>query len=109
MRKKLIGPAFGTLALAVGLCVFTPARAQSQKQAPSQQQEQSQQKNSTFVGQIVKASNGQYALLTDRDHGKGFFLDDQDKARQFVGRNVKVTGVLEASTSTIHVTDIQPA
>ena len=86
---------------------LTPAlNAQAQSQAPSAQD---QQKSQTFVGKIIKAKNGQYALLTDEQTGKGAFLDDQEKAKQFEGKNVKVTGTLEASRALIHVTDIQLA
>ncbi len=112
MKQKFVGLALWALAIAVGITVVTPMRAQSQNPAPSQQQEQqaqTQQKSGTFVGEIVKTSNGQFALLTDKDHGRGFFLDNQEKAKQFEGKAVKVTGVLDASTSTIHVTDIVPA
>jgi hypothetical protein len=88
----------------------TPLNAQSQAQQPhTQQQGTEQQKTQTFVGQVVKAKNGQYALLTDKQTGKGFYLDDQDKAKQFEGQNVKVTGTLEVASNTIHVSDIQPA
>ncbi len=100
----------GPLALGIALTVpqLTPTlQAQSQSQAPSAQQDQ--QKTQTFVGKIVKAKNGQYALLTDEQAGKGAFLDDQEKAKAFEGKSVKVTGVLEASRALIHVTDIQPA
>ena len=57
----------------------------------------------------MKAQNGKYAILTDEQTGKGAYLDDQDKAKQFEGKSVKVTGVLMAATNMIHVTDIQPA
>jgi hypothetical protein len=36
-------------------------------------------------------------------------LDDQEKAKQFEGKNVKVTGVLEAARSLIHVSNIELA
>ncbi|MGH9440066.1 MAG: DUF5818 domain-containing protein [Terriglobia bacterium] len=36
-------------------------------------------------------------------------LDDQAKAKQFNGQDVKVQGVLDASSNTIKVADIQPA
>lgn len=87
---------------------LTPTlQAQSQSQTPNAQQEQ--QKTQTFVGKIVKAKNGQYALLTDEQTGRGAYLDDQGKAKQFEGKNVKVTGVLEASRALIHVSSIQLA
>jgi hypothetical protein len=98
--------------LALGLVLAVPQRtpalqAQSQSPAPSAQQDQ--QKSQTFVGKIIKAKNGQYALLTDEQAGKGAFLDDQDKAKEFEGKNVKVTGVLESAKALIHVSNIQLA
>ena len=53
--------------------------------------------------------DGRYALLTDEQAGKGVYLDDQEKAKAFEGKNVKVTGVLEVAKNLVHVTDIQPA
>jgi hypothetical protein len=97
--------------LAVGLTLgslqFTPVlQAQSQSQPDTQQD---QQKKQTFVGKIIKARNGQYALLTDETAGKGVYLDDQEKAKTFEGKNVKVIGVLEVAKNLVHVTDIEPA
>lgn len=99
-------------ALALGVVLTLPQltptlQAQAQSPAPSAQQDQ--QKTQTFVGKIVKAKNGQYALLTDEQAGKGAFLDDQDKAKQFEGKSVKVTGVLEAARALIHVSNIELA
>jgi hypothetical protein len=98
------------VAVMVGLLTITPAvPAQPQSQPPAAQQEPGQQKSRTFVGEIVKAKNGQYALLTDKQKGTGFYLDDQDKAKQFEGKDVKVEGILDIATNTIHVSDIVPA
>ena len=36
-------------------------------------------------------------------------LDDQDKAKQFDGKNVKVMATVDASTNTLHVVDITPS
>ena len=109
----------GALAVAVGVAGFAPRlRAQprgsamaavQQQQAPPDQQQQPATKIQTFTGQVVKARNGKFALLTDKQAGKGFYLDDQDKAKQFDGQNVKVTGQLDMATNTITVSDIQPA
>ncbi len=119
MRKTALWAGLPVLVLAAVFWQFTPPlHAQSQSQEPSAQQEpdqqqpdqpQREQKAATFVGQIVKAKNGQYALLTDKQAGKGYYLDDQKKAQQFDGQNVKVTGTLDVATNTIHVTDIQLA
>jgi hypothetical protein len=81
-------------------------QAQSQSHPDAQQE---QQKKQTFVGKIVKAKNGMYALVTDEQTGKGVYLDDQEKAQAFEGKSVKVTGVLEMAKNLVHVSDIQPA
>ena len=87
----------------------TPNAQQDQQQSQTPSAQQGQQKSQTFVGKIVKTKDGRFALLTDAQAGKGAYLDDQQKAAQFEGKNVKVTGTLEASRALIHVIDIQPA
>jgi hypothetical protein len=116
MKQNSLRAGFMVLALAFVLAQFTSTlRAQSQNSQPpsaqqgDQQQQPNQQQAQTFAGQIVKAKNGQYALLVDKDAGKGYYLDDQERARQYDGQNVKVTGTLDVASSTIHVADIQPA
>ena len=115
MKRNTLSAGLPALVLAVAFSQFTLGlHAQSQSQDPSSPQQQGrqqpdEQKGKTFVGQVVKAKNGQYALLTDKQAGKGFYLDDQERAKQYEGQNVKVTGTLDVASSTIHVTDIQPA
>ena len=106
-RNHLWATAPLALGLAFGFLQFSPVlRGQSQS-APAGQEEQ--QKTQVFVGKVIKARNGQYALLTDEQAGKGVYLDDQDKAKEFEGKNVRVTGVLEVAKNLVHVTNIQPA
>jgi hypothetical protein len=108
MKSTNLWAASLALGLVLAIPQVTPAvQAQAQSPAPSAQQDQ--QKSQTFVGKIIKAKNGQYALLTDEQAGKGAFLDDQDKAKEFEGKNVKVTGVLESAKALIHVSNIQLA
>jgi uncharacterized protein DUF5818 len=59
----------------------------------------------SFVGSIVKAS-GKYVLHTG---GTDYQLDDQHTAKKFEGKDVKVTGQLDASSNTIRVQSIDPA
>ncbi len=102
--------------LAVVLVWTAPAfKAQSQspnqgaQQQPDQQQSQPQQNQTkTYVGQVIQAKNGQYALLTDKTAGRGYFLDDQAKAKKFNGQNVKVTGKVDTQTKTLHIAQIEP-
>jgi hypothetical protein len=110
MKQRTIWTGLWALVFALGLSTLTPAvRTQAQSQQPNSPQAQDQQKSGTFVGEVVKAKNGQYALLVDKEQGKGYYLDNEAKAKQFEGQNVKVIGVLDASTSTIHVSEIVPA
>ena len=106
-RNHLWRTASLALGLACGFLQFSPVlRGQSQA-APAGQEDQ--EKTQVFVGKIIKARDGRYALLTDEQAGKGVYLDDQEKAKPFEGKNVKVTGVLEAAKNLVHVSDIQLA
>jgi len=60
----------------------------------------------TFEGSIVK-KDGQYVFQDST--GKNYMVDDQDKARQFEGKKVKVTGKLAVATNTIQVSNIELA
>lgn len=107
MKTEKLRAAVFALGTVLAFSTFTPILpAQSQSTAPSAQQDQ---KSQTFTGKVVKAKNGQYALLTDEQTGKGVYLDDQEKAKPFEGKTVKVTGVLEASRMLLHITNIEAA
>jgi hypothetical protein len=102
------------LALAAVLCAFTPGlAAQSSDNAQQQgQQQQAPQENKTFTGTIQKLPSGQYALVTGQTpEGKlaGHFLDDQENAKKYEGKQVKVTGTFDQASNTIHVTNIEAA
>jgi len=55
----------------------------------------------TFIGRILQA-NGKF-VLEDSASRDTYSLDDQEKAKPFGGRNVKVIGKLDAPNKTIHV------
>jgi hypothetical protein len=79
----------------------------TQPSSPSQDSSSSSMQNSqgtAFTGTVVKAG-GKYVLKTS---DMSYQLDDQDKAKQFVGQQVKVNGSLDSNTGTIHVSDIAP-
>lgn len=84
MIRKHAGAASLALCFALGCPQFAPMlKAQTPEQEPKTPQDQ--QKPQTLMGKIVKTKTGQYALLTDEQAGKGVYLDDQDKAKQFEG------------------------
>lgn len=128
MKKRSIRSWVINMALAVGLVAFSqafgaqnqnpnqqrsyPTSAQQQQQQPpgAEQQPSNDTKQAhTYVGKIVKAKNGQYALLTDPQGGKGFFLDNQEAAQKFEQKNVKIVATLDPHTMVLHVINIQPA
>lgn len=58
-----------------------------------------------FTGTISKEA-GSYVLKVEK--GTQYKLDDQDKAQQFDGRKVKVTGSLNSEINLIRVDKIEP-
>ena len=71
------------------------------------QQEQQQSEVKTFTGRISKS--GQKFILEDPAMNTSYQLDDQKKAQQHEGKNVKVTGTLDAQNNVIHVHAIDDA
>lgn len=59
----------------------------------------------TFMGTVV-LSQGDYVL---RSGDKQYKLDDQSKAKQYVGKDVKVLGTLDRQKNQIHVESIDIA
>jgi Protein of unknown function (DUF5818) len=82
--------------------------AQQPEQQPEQQPDSSMNQQSdlkTFTGKVMKS--GEKLVLKDSASKSTYKLDDQDRAKSFEGRNVKVIGTLDAATSTIRVTSIE--
>ena len=59
----------------------------------------------TFSGTVAK--QGDIYVLTDKADKTNYQLVDSKKVGEFIGKNVKVTGTLDAENLTIHVQDIQ--
>jgi len=70
----------------------------------SQDSTASSQNQSGVTGTVVKAGD-KYVLKTET---MTYQLDDQDMAKKYEGREVKVTGTVDSATSIIHVTDLTP-
>ena len=51
----------------------------------------------------VKDMGGSYVLVVKKDV---YRLDDQARTEPFAGKDVKVSGTLDAKTHTLHITDI---
>jgi uncharacterized protein YdeI (BOF family) len=121
--------------LAVALCIAmaprlhaqqpgqntTPAAPHQNDAQPAQQPQQPQPSEApmpasghsttrpekTFSGQIVMEDG--HLLLKDPVTKVSYKLSDPKKARQFEGQQVKVTGKLDPNSSTIEVSQIEPA
>jgi hypothetical protein len=135
MKKFMIGMATAALAMTLSAMSFAqqdqsaPSKSQPTSDVQSGQQTSPEQQGtqpssqtpdssssmqnsqgmqnaagSTFTGTVVKAG-GKYVLKTADSN---YQLDDQDKAKQFVGQQVKINGNLDSSTSMIHISDISP-
>ncbi len=59
-----------------------------------------------FTGRVAK-EQGQL-VLKDPVTKMNYQLDDQAKAKPYVGKQVKVTGKLEMRSNTIHIESIEP-
>jgi hypothetical protein len=88
----------------------TPGTPQEQPQDQKSGQPASAQQQSpmmqTLTGTIAK-EDGKYVLKASDK--KTYQIDDQEKAKQFEGKQVKIVGSLDMSTSTIHLQSIEPA
>ena len=61
-----------------------------------------------FSGEISSNNDGEYVLEGASPRGP-YFLDDQKSARRYEGKHVRVIGVLEQASNTIHVRKIEEA
>jgi hypothetical protein len=80
----------------------------AQKPASGSQQDDMQKQNAaqSFMGTVVKAGD-KYVLKTA--DSTTYQLDDQDRAKTYEGKQVQVTGTLDAKSGTIHVQDMKVA
>jgi hypothetical protein len=120
MISKLRVCALGAAMIAMAMPAFSQEPSNKQMPPdPQQQQPQtqtqtpstatsssSQSAEQTFQGTISQSQAG-YVLKDSA--GVTYQLDDQKKAKDFSGQNVKVTGTLDSSTNTIRISAISPA
>ena len=82
-----------------------PQAQQNEAQMPASG-EATTREAKTFTGRVVK-EDGQI-VLKDPVTKVSYKLDDTAKARQYIGREVKVTGKLDLNTNTIALNRIEP-
>jgi len=95
------------LSIVGALLLFTVAPRLASNYAARQyaQQQDTEQKAKTFSGTVLK--NGDKFILSDRASKIEYILDDAEKASQFEGKKVKVTGTVDVASNTIHVSQIE--
>jgi hypothetical protein len=118
MKNTIVFRLLGALALLVFALIWAQPVANAQREgdpaAPLVQQQEQQQPNSlgqlpgtkTFSGKIMKS--GDKLVLQDGVGESIYQLDDQTKAWGFEGKNVKVTGTIDAVNNTIHIAKLEP-
>jgi len=89
-----------------GAMLIAQSSSQAQ-QAPAPDQTQRDSQQTTTAGKIAKSEDGKYVLVDAA--GTLYQLDDQTSAKKFDGKAVKVSGTVDTSSNTIHVTEIKPA
>jgi Protein of unknown function (DUF5818) len=72
-----------------------PANPQAQPQPPAAQ---------TFTGTILK-DGSRYILKVSSKNV--YQLDDQEKAKRYEGKQVKIEGTLDATGNSVHITSIE--
>jgi hypothetical protein len=117
MKSFLLRLALAFSVMAAGLALTLSSNAQEDKsgqQQPPAAQQQAPQQNDVqtqeakpFSGTIMKEKGK--LVLKDTAANISYQLDDQEKAKQFVGKQVKVTGKLDMNTNLIHVETIESA
>ena len=76
---------------------------QSDPQSPQPAPSQAQQQTQTFTGKVVK--NGEKYVL--RAGESSYQLDDQNSAKQFEDKDVRIVGTIEAGSNIIHIVKIE--
>jgi|SRR5262250_10153 len=95
------------LVAGLGLACSPPAPILgNQSNLRSQKQEQ-QPEIKTFIGRIAR--QGPKFVLQDSTLRTSYQLDDQQRAEKYQGKNVRVTGTLDAQNNMIHVQMIEEA
>lgn len=109
MKKSLLRLAvllaFAAGGAAVNANARQPAPDPQQPTAAQQQPDMQTEDAKPFSGTIVKVK-GKF-VLKDAATKMSYQLDDQNKAKQFEGKQVKVIGKLDLDTNLIHVENIE--
>src|SRR4030088_2059321 len=79
--------------------------SKSQPKAEQQPEPEAQQSTAQSVSGTIVKVGGKYVLETPDN--LAYQLDDQEKASQYEGKHVKVTGSLDRATGILHVKSVE--
>ena len=109
MKKKLLRTVavFGSLALAAGtvLALADSQPRDAERSRPAASQQNRRQQADGYTGRIAKRRG--FCVLINPNAETTYKLDDQHKARRFVGKDVIVIGTRDLIKNTIHVSEIR--
>ena len=77
---------------------------QTDQQSANPPAKQEQPAASTFMGRIIK--NGASYILKVSSNS-AYQLDDQDRVKQYEGKQVRITGTLDADGKSLHISSIE--
>jgi uncharacterized protein DUF5818 len=77
----------------------------AQPPTSTSQQSAESQPSQIFVGKVAKSRAGDFLLKGDA--GMSYKLDNTDQVEPFLGKSVAITGTLDVTTNTIHITKIE--
>ena len=105
-RFALLTVLGGGIALSAQQQPSTPPTPPAEVAPPQQESDKAtpQQSARSFEGKIAR-SGGQFVLL-DRAAQTSYKLDDQEKARKYAGKSVKIMATMDPVTNLLHVIDI---
>lgn len=107
VRGSVLALIFGVATMG-SLCAQNaqPAQDSARSARSSQAQPAAQdQAAKEFTGTIIK--QGRTLMLKDSTANVSYKVDDDSKVKDYVGKQVKVTGTLDASSNVIHVDSIE--
>lgn len=97
--------AFAAMLCLAQAATLPQAAASSRPDSSSVRRQHDQQQEEAYTGRITRKRG--YYVLVNTNSGTTYRLDDQHKARRFFGKNVIVIGTLDATSDTIHVSEIR--
>lgn len=85
----------------------TPASPQTPAASEKQPSQDQPKADVTITGKVVKSKGS--LVIQDEASNSTYKVDNEDQLKQFMGKNVKVTGTLDAATKTIHIANVEVA